>query len=118
MNKEKSRNKKGRPTGAFLTAGVIVIALLGVAGYWLLSRPAAPVVEVKMASPSQLTDRIRSAAQVVQEAYLFAIANPEPLSQIPCYCGCGEEGHKSNLACYVKEFKPDGSIEFDDHAFT
>jgi len=39
---------------------------------------------------------------------------PDLLKQIPCYCGCGAMGHKSNYACYVKEIKPDGSVNFDD----
>jgi len=38
------------------------------------------------------------------------------LSAIPCYCGCGAQGHRSNLDCYVKEIGPDGSIVFEPHA--
>lgn len=51
------------------------------------------------------------------EGYRFAVANPDLLAQMPCYCGCaklsGGLSHKSNKDCY---FKPDGS--FDDHAAT
>jgi hypothetical protein len=55
---------------------------------------------------------------VVQEAYRFAIANPEVLAQLPCYCGCGGMGHKSDLDCFVEEFNPDGTIAaFGYHAF-
>lgn len=40
----------------------------------------------------------------------------EILKWIPCYCGCGESaGHKSNMNCFVKEVKKDGSIVWDDH---
>ncbi|MGE7622248.1 PCYCGC motif-containing (lipo)protein [Viridibacillus sp. NPDC096237] len=40
----------------------------------------------------------------------------EILKWIPCYCGCGESaGHKSNMNCFVKEVKEDGSIVWDDH---
>jgi hypothetical protein len=52
----------------------------------------------------------------VREAYQFAVANPDLMKQIPCYCGCGAMGHTSNYACYVKGVKPDGSVDFDDHA--
>jgi hypothetical protein len=49
----------------------------------------------------------------VREAYRFAVANRETLRWIPCFCGCGSEGHTSNADCYVKAVKPDGSIVFD-----
>lgn len=72
---------------------------------------------VVLADASALPPAVRAAPPVVQEAYRFAIANPEVLNRIPCYCGCGRMGHTSNLACYVREFRADGVIEFDDHAF-
>ncbi|RME41938.1 MAG: hypothetical protein D6796_15140, partial [Caldilineae bacterium] len=49
--------------------------------------------------------------------YRFAIANPDVLAQYPCYCGCGGMGHKNNRDCYIREMRPDGSIEFETHAF-
>ena len=45
--------------------------------------------------------KLSRAARVVREAYTFAVAHPEVLTQIPCYCGCGAIGHTSNYACYV-----------------
>jgi len=59
---------------------------------------------------------VQSAPQSVQEAYRFAAANEEVLSQIPCYCGCGAMGHTSNYACYVSGEDEDGSLSFDAHA--
>lgn len=73
--------------------------------------------EVTLAPPSMLPPAVRNAPPVVQDAYRFALANSELLSAIPCYCGCGSMGHTSNLSCYVKEFRADGSIEFDNHGF-
>jgi hypothetical protein len=52
----------------------------------------------------------------VREAYAFAVAHPEVLTQLPCYCGCGAIGHTSNYACYVSEAAPDGSVSYDLHA--
>ena len=50
-------------------------------------------------------------------AYRFAAANPEILKYIPCYCGCGEMGHGSNLDCYVDLFRPDGrAVSYENHA--
>jgi hypothetical protein len=72
---------------------------------------------VSLAPVSALPAFARGAPTVVQEAYRFAVANPEVLDRIPCYCGCGAMEHTSNLACYVKEFREDGSVVYDDHAF-
>jgi nitrogen fixation-related uncharacterized protein len=65
-----------------------------------------------MAPESALPEDARKAPPKVREAYRFAIANREVLSQIPCYCGCGAE-HKSDLDCFIKEVRSDGSIVFD-----
>jgi predicted small secreted protein len=73
--------------------------------------------EPKLAPESALPGFARDAPPQVKEAYRFAIANPDALKQYPCYCGCDAVGHKSNLDCYVKEVRPDGSIVFDEHAF-
>jgi len=75
-----------------------------------------PDRQLKMAPASVLPEFAQTAPPVVQEAYRFAVANPEVLSVIPCYCGCGRMGHTSNLGCYVR-YRADGSIEFDNHAF-
>ena len=52
----------------------------------------------------------------VRTAYQFAVANPEALKNVPCYCGCGSIGHTSNHSCYIKEAQTDGTLIFDDHA--
>jgi len=70
-----------------------------------------------LAPESALPDFVRDAPPQIKEAYRFAIANPDVLSAFPCYCGCGSMGHANNLDCYVKEVRPDGSIEFENHAF-
>ncbi len=71
---------------------------------------------VALAPVSALPDFVREAPENVQEAYRFAVANPEELAQYPCYCGCGGMGHTSNLSCYVQEINEDGTIVFDEHA--
>jgi hypothetical protein len=59
---------------------------------------------------------IAAAPRVVREAYGFAVAHPDVLTQIPCYCGCGAIGHTSNYACYVSDVAADGTITYDSHA--
>ena len=65
---------------------------------------------------AQMPDEVKSAPQVVQQAYQFAAANPDIMQHVPCYCGCGAAGHSSNEACYIDEVKPSGEIVYDQHA--
>lgn len=59
---------------------------------------------------------VQAAPVAVQQAYQFAVANPEIIENIPCYCGCGPMGHQSNYACYVADKNPDGTLAYDSHA--
>ena len=70
-----------------------------------------------MASMDSMPGEVQSAPVTVQQAYQFAVANPDVLTQLPCYCGCGPIGHTSNYACYVAEQNADGTAKsFDNHA--
>ena len=91
---------------------VVVSALMG------CSRSSAPPTDraQKMAAMTMMPDAVRSAASVTQEAYQFAVANPEMLKGIPCYCGCGGMGHTSNYSCYVQSERGSGAPVFDTHA--
>ena len=51
----------------------------------------------------------------VEAAYQYTIENPELLENIPCYCNCYRQGHKSVEDCFVKEFKDDEKVVFDEH---
>ena len=72
--------------------------------------------DLKMAPMSVMPIEVKNAAVTVQEAYQFAVANPDALKNVPCFCGCGKVGHTSNYSCYIKEVKPSGEIVFDQHA--
>ena len=52
-----------------------------------------------------------------EEGYAFAMAHPEVLQWMPCYCGCSGMGHRSNLDCF---FKPTmaglSGLTFEEHA--
>ena len=99
-----------------LLVALTTLFLIGVLSACSGSTP--PVQEeLSLAPESALPDFVRDAAPQVKEAYRFAIANPEVLSDFPCYCGCGAMGHENNLQCYIKEIRTDGSIEFENHAF-
>jgi hypothetical protein len=72
--------------------------------------------DLNMAVLTGMPADVQAAPVSVQEAYRFAAANPDVLTQIPCYCGCGAMGHASNYACYVSGENGDGSLSFDAHA--
>lgn len=45
--------------------------------------------------PAQFTD------PEVRQAYQAAKDTPEPIENMPCYCGCfGSAGHRNNLDCF------------------
>ena len=69
-----------------------------------------------MASMDGMPAEVQSAPVTVQQAYQFAVANPDVMTHIPCYCGCGSMGHSSNYSCYVSSDSTDGSITYDNHA--
>src|SRR5687768_3125545 len=55
---------------------------------------------------------------VVRATYDFAAQHPEILSYVPCYCGCGSQGHKANESCFVAGRDPRGNVtEWDTHGF-
>ncbi len=90
-----------------LAVAILAFALLRPSGGGQASRAYA------LAPESALPARVRAAPPAVREAYRFAIANREILSQIPCYCGCGAV-HQNNYQCYIKAVNADGSFVFDD----
>lgn len=70
----------------------------------------------EMASTSDMPAEVKAAPVVVQQAYQFAAANPDILTHIPCYCGCGDMGHTSNYACYISGLDANGEPTYDTHA--
>jgi hypothetical protein len=55
----------------------------------------------------------------VQETYVMASNNPNVLSQVPCFCGCVADGHKSNLNCFVQKMGSNNAVEaWDQHGIT
>lgn len=62
-----------------------------------------------------LPEEMQTAPVTVRESYQFALANPEILKEIPCYCGCGPMGHTSNYSCYIQSGEGEEAV-FDTHA--
>lgn len=91
-------------------------AILVLATLFIVTACAADSLQgLKMAPPNMLPVKIQRAPARVREAYQFAVANPDALKNVPCYCGCGAVGHTSNYACYVKS-DSGGTVVFDEHS--
>ena len=67
----------------------------------------------ELAPENVLPADIAKAPDEVREAYRFAIVNRDTLRYIPCYCGCGSEGHTSNASCYIKDSSTSSNLIFD-----
>ena len=58
---------------------------------------------------------VRSHPQV-ESAYAYALARPDVIAWLPCYCGCVAMDHRSNLDCFFKPTAPGAPLEFEEHA--
>jgi hypothetical protein len=47
---------------------------------------------------------------VLKDAHVFAADHPEVASYVPCYCGCGNMGHKNNADCFVGSRDKEGKV--------
>jgi len=87
--------KSNRAAG--LVAGIIVIALLGLAGLAVYQMRAS----ADAASSNSLTLNPELFQGETRSAYLAAQQHPDLLAQLDCYCGCEQhEGHKNLLDCF------------------
>src|SRR5216683_6784413 len=82
---------------AKLLAGVIVAALLGLAG--------VAVYQMRASADAAAANGLSLNPDLFQgethDAYLVAQKHPDLLAQLDCYCGCQQhEGHKNLLDCY------------------
>jgi hypothetical protein len=59
-----------------------------------------------------------SAPPQVREAYAWAATHENVLRYIPCYCGCGANGHKNNYDCFVRARGENGWITMDLHGLS
>jgi len=108
----RSTAHRGRRLPFMVGGGTFIVGLIAAMFVWLgTSGKISQAYE--LAPESALPAVVRRAPAHVQEAYRFAIANRGTLRWIPCFCGCGHEGHTSIADCYIKDVKPDGSVVFD-----
>jgi hypothetical protein len=102
---EEHMNRRDFIANGLTIAGAMVLA--GCRGF------EAAEHRYRLAPENVLPADIAKAPAEVREAYRFAINNRDTLRYIPCYCGCGSEGHTSNASCYVKDSSTREKLEFD-----
>ena len=110
-----------------LTRRELLFASLGVlAGGATPSRASAagPVTTDQYGDKNQTLSRgdlpvfATSGGPDVAGLYRFAVEQGKDLEHIPCYCGCGNIGHRSNRQCYIKSENTNGTITYTSHAAT
>ena len=94
----------------FMIRGLLAAGGIGIGGCRALE---AAEQRYKLAPESILPADIAKAPAEVREAYRFAITNRDTLRYIPCYCGCGAEGHTINASCYVNDRSTPQNLIFD-----
>ena len=98
---------------SFIRTGTLALATLVLSPLFGRGPLAANKHRYKLAPESVLPPDIRQAPDDVREAYRFAVANRSTLRYIPCYCGCGADGHTSNASCYIKDDSTPEKLIFD-----
>jgi hypothetical protein len=73
-------------------------------------------LQEETASVDVLPSFLDQQSEDLKLVYKAAGQATEILKWMPCYCGCAESAdHKSNLNCFIKEVKKDGTVVWDDH---
>ena len=97
MTKKKAASKSKKSSNILLIAGAFVI-MAGI-GWYVVSGSGTTATNknghtvVATLDPASFDGRAR-------EAYQAARDIPDVLAELPCFCGCANVGHKSNLFCF------------------
>jgi hypothetical protein len=68
-----------------------------------------PLIELGGYTPSR-------PMEILRDAHIFTADHPEVASYVPCYCGCGNAGHKNNSDCFVRARDAQGRVtEWEPH---
>src|SRR5690606_3220459 len=110
--KNMARRNSGRQAKSlkkyyFISLGLIMLLVIAV----LFTVGGRTGDQVAHAMP----EYVQMAHPDTQMAYQHAVDYPEELAHQPCYCGCGNLGHKSSLECFVAGTDAEGNPIFDRH---
>jgi hypothetical protein len=74
-----------------------------------------PTAEEVTATWQARPDYVKALPPDWQGAYAFALARPDVLQWLPCYCGCEGMGHRSNLDCFFQRREVKGTYQYEEH---
>lgn len=88
------------------------LIILGSALVFLLTACGKDNKELVLDSKhKELPDYVMNTSEMIQETYIMASQYPQVLASVPCFCGCyGQDGHISNLDCYVDSLGKDNAV--------
>ena len=92
---QKTSAKKKSNSNIWLVAGAFVI-MAGIVWFVISSNndsAGGSAALVATLDPASYDGRTREAYQVAKDI-------PEVLAELPCFCGCANQGHRSNLYCF------------------
>lgn len=117
-----------RRTLVFLIGSIALVLMVGAAVVAAQGKPAAATTQT--AKPSMAARRVTAPPlpamgfapvrpmETIRATYDFAAQHPEILKFVPCYCGCGSEGHTNNEACFIARRDARGNVlEWDTHGY-
>ena len=110
---QRSATPRGRLGRRVLLVGGAAAGAVAIGSLFVARDFGAVPHAYALAPESVLPPDIQRASSEIREAYRFAVANRETLRYIPCFCGCGADGHTSNASCYVKDASTPDRLEFD-----
>jgi hypothetical protein len=103
-----------------LGVGLVAVAAAG-AGWWWSAASDSTVTVDHVGDRVQTVVRgqrpVFAAEAEVAALYRFATEQGDLLKFMPCTCGCGDLGHGSNRACYIKTETSD-RVTYTSHAAT
>ncbi len=80
-------------------------------------KPQSPSLKTTPPLPAMGFAPVRP-MDIVRATYDFAAQHPEILKYVPCYCGCGADGHSANESCFIARRDAKGNVlEWDTHGF-
>lgn len=89
----------------------------------IVVQAAVPLGEMTMPTAEEVgaawearPDFVKQLPAQGQAAYAFALARPDVLQWLPCYCGCGAIPHRSNLDCFFQRREVKGTYQYEEHA--
>lgn len=81
------------------------------------SRPAAPG-QGPLPTLNMTGYALARPAGITKTVYEFVARHPDVSRYVPCFCGCEQDGHRSNESCFVAARDAAGNVtQWDTHGF-